>query len=168
MPIKTFIPRVAMFGREIFHLYEKHPLMCNSIAGGTVFFASELVVQVQTQHQADPTTPRFSWNEPFRSFRNVDWMRVMKIAALGTAEDAHSTHFFTPSYHQLLVRHPLSTSPLSTRSQYICSQYICSQHPFSTRSVSTPSHHPLPTFPLISLSVNINPLSQHPLSPSSY
>ena len=95
-----------MFGREIFHLYEKHPLMCNSIAGGTVFFASELVVQVQTQHQADPTTPRFSWNEPFRSFRNVDWMRVMKIAALGTTGNVHSTHSLDhPHYHTTTLTH---------------------------------------------------------------
>ena len=99
--LKTLIPRVAMFGREIFHLYEKHPLLCNSIAGGTVYFASELVVQVQTQNQAEPsTTPRFSWQDPFRSFRNVDWIRVLKIAALGTVENG----FFMLQWYKALTR----------------------------------------------------------------
>ena len=99
--IKTLYPRVAMFGREIFHLYEKHPLLCNSIAGGTVFFASELVVQIQTQNQAESSSiPRFTWQDPFRSFRNVDWTRVLKIAALGTVENG----FFMLQWYKVLSR----------------------------------------------------------------
>ena len=103
MPIQALvrsIPRVALFGREIFHLYEKHPLLCNSIAGGTVFFASELVVQIQTQHQANPSIPRLNWSDPFHSFRKVDWIRVLKIAALGTVENG----LFMLQWYKALTR----------------------------------------------------------------
>ena len=63
----------SRFGRQIFSLYEKRPLLMNSIVGGIVYTAGEYTVQTQTKD--------------VRFFDTDNWKRLAQIGTLGAAEN---------------------------------------------------------------------------------
>lgn len=66
---------VSTFGRQMFDLYDRHPLLCNTIAGSAVYSAGELIVQHQRSSVAPaPATP-------------LDYKRIGQIGALGGVEN---------------------------------------------------------------------------------
>lgn len=69
------ITRIRGFGRYMFSLYEKRPLLMNSCAGGTVYITSEIIVQVQNKPK-DKTI-----------FESIDKTKVSEIGALGVLEN---------------------------------------------------------------------------------
>jgi hypothetical protein len=75
------------FGRQIFQLYERYPLLCNSVAGGTVYFASETVVQVQALRDEAPSSSSGAKPSWWACLKVVDWKRVTEIGALGSMEN---------------------------------------------------------------------------------
>lgn len=65
--------RVRNFGRTIFNLYDRHPLLMNSAAGATVYTLGEIVVEIQQSETV--------------SLKSLDWKRVSQIGALGSVEN---------------------------------------------------------------------------------
>lgn len=63
----------SRFGRQIFHLYETHPIVMNSIVGGTVYVAGEYTVQTQSKD--------------VRFFKDDNWKKLANIGALGAVEN---------------------------------------------------------------------------------
>ena len=63
------------FGRQIFAYYDKYPLLMNSIAGGTVYVAGELVVQIHSPSENGKV--------------NLDWKKVGEIGTLGAIENGN-------------------------------------------------------------------------------
>jgi hypothetical protein len=66
------VEKLRDFGRKIFGLYDKYPLLMNCVAGGSVYVTSEVIVQLQSQ---------------FESKQSVDWKRVGQIGLLGSMEN---------------------------------------------------------------------------------
>jgi len=64
------------FGRLIFSYYEKYPLIMNSAAGGTVYVAGELIVQLQNSKESN-----------WKSLQSLQWKRIGEIGALGSVEN---------------------------------------------------------------------------------
>ena len=127
MPIRiASLSKIKHFGRLIFDYYEKYPLLMNSLAGGYVFLASELVVQVQSQREnrkSSGSSSSISSNnnigsssngglagfreastlflrECYAYFQGIDWRRVGQIALLGTIENG----IFMLAWYRLLNR----------------------------------------------------------------
>jgi hypothetical protein len=71
-------------GPQILVVYEKYPIMMNSIVGGTVYFAGEFAVQV--------TSPE--------GMHGVSMKRCTEIGALGSIENG----IFMCTWYQILVR----------------------------------------------------------------
>jgi hypothetical protein len=67
--------RVRAFGRHIFKLYEERPLLMNSIAGGSVYITSEVIVQLQMR----PKNKTIS--------DSIDTKKVLEIGTLGMIEN---------------------------------------------------------------------------------
>ena len=61
------------FGRQIFGLYEKHPIKMNSIVGSVVYIAGELTVQTKTKD--------------IRFLKLADFRKVAEIGTLGAVEN---------------------------------------------------------------------------------
>jgi len=92
------------FGRTIFMLYEKRPLLMNSLAGGTVYALSEFVVQVGTAPPPPPPPPSSSAAATTTNYdmeraasqeaasiwttlQACDMKKVAQIGALGSVEN---------------------------------------------------------------------------------
>jgi hypothetical protein len=65
--------RFRTFGRQIFRLYEDHPLVMNTIAGGGVYVAGEVSSQLQTKD--------------LKKFTISDCEQVLEIGVLGAVEN---------------------------------------------------------------------------------
>ena len=65
--------RARNFGRTIFTLYDRHPLLMNSAAGATVYTLGEIVVEIQQSESL--------------SISALDLKRVSQIGALGSVEN---------------------------------------------------------------------------------
>ena len=64
----------SKFGRQIFSLYERKPVLMNSIVGDSgVYVAGEYSVMVQ--------------NKDVRFFDESNWKKLFEIGALGSAEN---------------------------------------------------------------------------------
>ena len=63
----------SKFGRQFINLYEKRPLLMNSLVGGTVYMAGEYSAMTQ--------------EKDMRFFNEDDWTRLAQIGALGSAEN---------------------------------------------------------------------------------
>ena len=61
------------FGRQIFGLYEKHPIVMNSIVGSTVYVAGELTIQTKSKD--------------VRFLKASDVKKIAEIGTLGAVEN---------------------------------------------------------------------------------
>jgi hypothetical protein len=64
---------LSRFGRQVFSLYEKRPLLMNSIVGGAVYVAGEYTVQTRTKD--------------VRFFDRENWTKLAQVGLLGTVEN---------------------------------------------------------------------------------
>ena len=76
------------FSRQVFAYYDKYPLMMNTIAGGTVYVAGELVVQSHSSSSSTLTNNK------------IDWKKVGEIGTLGSIENGL---FMTAWYDKLNI-----------------------------------------------------------------
>jgi len=81
--------RIKNFGRTIFNLYERRPLLMNSFAGGIVYVSSEVIVQVQ-QKPINKT-----------AVDAIDIPKVVEIGTLGVLENG----VFMLTWYNLLNRY---------------------------------------------------------------
>jgi hypothetical protein len=65
--------RFRSFGRQIFRLYEDHPLVMNTVAGGVVYVAGEVSSQAQTKD--------------LKNFTRGNWEQVFHLGLLGAGEN---------------------------------------------------------------------------------
>jgi len=89
--------KLSTFGRQAFDLYDKYPLLCNSVVGSTVYAAGELVVQHNNRVAAGPSvglvsnavTPTASSISSPSSFSSsvIDYRRIGQIGLLGGLEN---------------------------------------------------------------------------------
>jgi hypothetical protein len=62
------------FGREIFRIFEMHPLMMNTIAGGVLYAAGEATTQMTSTNKS-------------HAFTREDCKKILQIGALGSIEN---------------------------------------------------------------------------------
>ena len=85
--------KLSTFGRQAFDLYDKYPLLCNSVVGSTVYAAGELVVQHNNLVAAGPSVALVSNPtasiSPSSSFSSsvIDYRRIGQIGLLGGLEN---------------------------------------------------------------------------------
>lgn len=89
----TIVQKLRTFGRNVFNLYDQHPLLMNSAVGSTVFCLGEIIAELNKE---EPPTPEQAEAaalfgiEPAKSgtrLSHVDWTRVAKLGGLGLVEN---------------------------------------------------------------------------------
>ena len=120
------------FGRYIFSLYESHPILLNSVIGGTVYFAGELTAQVNqsspqrkrelSESVTNPVdfTKKLQWH-----VNKIDWNRAQYLGALGAVENG----IFMLTWYKFLNK--VFGSGVSTKTVVLKS--ICDQIFFATQ-----------------------------------
>ena len=69
--------QLQKFGRTVFKLYEKRPILMNSTVGCIVYVAGEIVVEVHSSKH----------NDSRKIIRELDWKRVSSLGVLGAFEN---------------------------------------------------------------------------------
>jgi len=79
----AFVNKFGVYFKKLKSLYESHPFTMNTMFGGAVYFAGELVVKVDSAKDKYNDSKSIS----YILMNDIDWKRVSEIGALGCIEN---------------------------------------------------------------------------------